>query len=297
MTMLITGANGQVGLELRARAGRSAACWERSELDITQRDDVLAAIADLNPSLVINAAAYTAVDKAETAAADAFAVNRDGAANLAEACKRQGIPLLHISTDYVFDGRKSGAYLETDVASPQGVYARSKWEGEQRIREILPHHLILRVSWVFGHHGNNFVKTVLRLAREKPELRIVADQRGCPTSADSIAATLLAMARHYLESRELPWGTYHYTGSPATTWHGFAIAICENARALGLLGKVPPIQAITTADSPTLAQRPANSLLDCSALERELGLRRQDWRDGLRDVLKSLKMAQAAPKK
>jgi dTDP-4-dehydrorhamnose reductase len=194
MTLLIVGANGQVGSELRLRQP-DAICLDRAGLDITRRDDTLTTIARLKPSAVINSAAYTAVDKAEKDVEAAFAVNRDGAAHLAEACGIAGIPLLHISTDYVFDGTKKGAYLETDPASPQGIYARSKWEGEQRIRQILPRHFILRVSWVFGAQGNNFVKTILRLARERPELRIVADQHGCPTSAASIAESLLRIAQ------------------------------------------------------------------------------------------------------
>lgn len=286
--MLIAGANGQVGHELRRRAGIGAVALDRAGLDITRREETLATVARLKPRIVINAAAYTAVDKAETESEAAFAANRDGAAHLAEACRELGIPLLHLSTDYVFDGTKASAYLETDAANPQGVYARSKWEGEQRIREALPEHLILRVSWVFGAHGNNFVKTILRLARERPELRIVADQHGCPTSADAIAEALLFLADR-AGSHPLPWGTYHYTGIPATTWHGFAMAIAENARAMGLIDKVPVIHPITTREYPLPAPRPANSLLDCSGTEQQLGLKRQDWRDGLRDVLRTLK--------
>jgi dTDP-4-dehydrorhamnose reductase len=290
MTLLITGANGQVGHELRRRAGAQAVALDRSNLDIADHGRVLETLQRVQPRVVINAAAYTAVDKAEQEQEAAFAVNRDGVAALAEGCRKQGIPMLHLSTDYVFDGRKPTPYLETDQASPAGIYARSKWEGEQALRKALPQHLILRVSWVFGAHGNNFVKTIVRLARERPELRIIADQHGCPTSAASIAEALLTLAQH-VQQAELPWGTYHYTGTPATTWHGFATAIVAEASAQRLIVNVPSVQAITTAEYPLPAPRPANSLLDCSRAEQMLGLVRHDWRQDLRNMLTTLKQA------
>ena len=288
MTILITGANGQVGRELATRADASVLALDRSALDITDRELVLATLQRIRPGVVINAAAYTAVDKAEQEPGKAFSINRDGAACLASACSTLGVPLLHLSTDYVFDGLKMSPYLETDLTSPQGVYARSKWQGEQQIRNGLRQHLILRVSWVFGAHGNNFVKTILRLARERPQLRVIADQHGCPTYAGDIADALLSLARQIQNGQDLVWGTYHYTGTPATTWHGFASEIVSRAYASGLIATAPPVQPISTAEYPLPAPRPANSLLDCSGAENQLGLHRRDWRRGLDHVLQSL---------
>lgn len=288
MSILVTGAAGQVGKELIARSGGTAIGTDRSQLDISDEAAVSALLQKLKPSVVINAAAYTAVDKAEQEQERAYAVNRDGARHLAIACRKLSIPLLHISTDYVFDGRKSTPYLETDSPSPEGVYARSKYEGEEQIRTHLPEHLILRVSWVFGVHGNNFAKTILRLARERPELRIIADQRGCPTEAGSIADSLLALAERHIAGETLAWGSYHYTGAPETTWHGFASQIVQEAAALGMISKIPVVHPITTAEYPLPAPRPANSLLDGTLAEQKLGLTRQDWRLGLHHVLKIL---------
>jgi len=288
MRVLITGAAGQVGSELANRAGVHAISVDRQQLDITDAVAVLQLIQMHKPAVVINAAAYTAVDQAEQDQDRAFAVNRDGPHHLAVACRTLGIPLLHLSTDYVFDGCKTTPYLESDPAAPLGVYARSKWEGEQQIRLHHPEHLILRVSWVFGTRGSNFAKTILRLARERPELRVIADQRGCPTEAGAIAGALLAIAKQHIDGGSVTWGTYHYTGAPETTWYGFANEIVEQAVLLGMIEKKPIIHPITTSEYPLPAPRPANSLLDCTQAERVLGLIRQDWRLGLQDVLKNL---------
>ena len=285
MTILIAGANGQVGYELAARAPEAIALG-RQQLDITQADATLDTLRRLRPSLVINAAAYTAVDKAESEAA--YAANRDGVATLAQGCKELGIPLLHISTDYVFDGSKPEPYREDDATSPQGLYARSKCEGEERLRAILDRHIILRVSWVFGAHGANFVKTMLRLAKANPALRVVADQRGGPTHAGDIAEALLGLARRYQREGSLPWGTYHYSGAPATTWHGFASAIVEGGAARGLIPAAVPVNPIGTADYPLPAPRPANSVFDCSRAAQALGLQQPDWRQGLDHMLQRL---------
>lgn len=292
MRILITGAAGQVGSELARKVGNRGIALDRMQLNISDEAIVLQTLLTHRPSIVINAAAYTAVDKAEQESERAFAVNRDGAKHLALACHTLGIPLLHLSTDYVFDGKKENAYLETDAASPMGVYARSKWEGEQEIRAALSQHLILRVSWVFGVHGSNFVKTILRLASERPELRVIADQHGCPTEAGAIADALLSLAHRHINGETLAWGTYHYTGSPSTTWHGFASEIVEQASSLNLIEFKPPIHPITTAEYPLPAPRPANSLLDGTQAEQKLGLIRQDWRKALHNVLKELKSSQ-----
>ncbi|MGH8539607.1 MAG: dTDP-4-dehydrorhamnose reductase [Stenotrophobium sp.] len=293
MTILITGANGQVGRELTRHAGTQAVALTRQQLDISRSDAVHAELQRIRPQVVINAAAYTAVDKAEKEPDAATAINRDGPAHLASACRQLHIPLLHISTDYVFDGKKPTPYLESDPATPVGIYAVSKWEGEQRVRAELSEHIILRVSWVFGAHGGNFVKTILRLARERPELRVVADQKGCPTHAGAIAEALLSLAKRVMQGERLPWGTCHYTGTPATTWHGFASGIVEQAAELGLIAAMPIIHPITTAEYPLPAPRPANSILDCTNAVKALGLTQQDWRQGLREVLTTLKQQNA----
>lgn len=290
MSILVTGAGGQVGKELVGRAGtRKLTGLDRASLSITDESAIIAAIKSSGARVLINAAAYTAVDKAESEQAAAFAVNRDGSAALARACAQAGIPLLHLSTDYVFDGTQAEPYLESAPAAPIGAYGLSKWEGEQAIRAALPQHLIVRVAWVFGQYGANFVRTMLRLGRERSELRVVADQRGAPTHAGAIAEMLLGLADRILAGETLSWGTYHYTGAPVTTWHGFAEAIFDEALALGMLEKKPLVHAITTADYPTPAKRPANSALDMTQARARLNLQPAPWRDGLRETLKAWK--------
>lgn len=295
MTIVLTGADGQVGREIARRAaGAGLLALNRAALDITDARAVYRTLERSGARLVINAAAYTAVDRAEQEPEAAFAVNRDGAAHLAGACARLGIPLLHLSTDYVFSGTRCGGYREDDPVAPLGVYGRSKWEGERAVRERLPVHLILRVSWVFGSHGHNFVKTILRLAREREELRVVADQHGCPTHAGAIAGAVLSLAETAAR-RAFPalrgqggfWGTYHYCGTPPTTWHGFACAIVAQARRFEPL-RVREILPITTAEYPTAATRPANSVLDCSRLRERFGIVPRPWEAGLAEVLQAL---------
>lgn len=292
MKLLITGCKGQVGSELAIRAktqDHELIAPARTALDITQRAAVRAFFAQTTPQAVINAAAYTAVDRAEQDADTAFAVNRDGAANLAEACADAQIPLLHISTDYVFDGTKAGPYLESDAANPQNVYGLSKLEGELRIIETLQQHIILRVSWVFGANGHNFVRTMLRLAQERHELQVVGDQHGGPTWAGDIADVLLAIVRLLHDAQTPAWGVYHYAGTPATSWHGFAEAVFEAAVQQGMLNSKPKVRDILSADYPTPAKRPANSILDCSRIQSVFGLRQPDWREGLQHVLHAWK--------
>lgn len=288
MRLAIIGAKGQVGWELNRRApmfGHEALAWDVDTLDITDAAAVDRVLGTSGVNAVINAAAYTAVDRAEQEPEQAFAVNRDGPAHLAAACARLQIPLFHISTDYVFNGVKRSAYTEDDIPAPLGVYGRSKWEGDEAVRRLLPRHLLLRVSWVYGVEGQNFVKTILRLAREREELRVVADQHGCPTYAGDIADVLLELAGRIeeIDARKL-WGTYHYTGEPATTWHGFATVIVEQARRHDKL-KVETVTAITTADYPTPAARPANSVLDCSRLAACFGIYPASWQESLATVL------------
>ena len=307
MRMIVTGAQGQVGWELTRRAatlGHEVLAWDMAELDITDADAVQQALDASGAELVINAAAYTAVDKAEQESEQAFAVNRDGPAHLAAACARLNLPLLHISTDYVYDGAKIDPYVETDPTTPLGVYGASKLAGDEAVRSLWSRHLILRVSWVFGIHGHNFVKTILRLAREREELRIVADQRGCPTYAGDLADVLLELAGRIAEIDEQnAWGVYHYCGAPATTWHGFASAIIERAREEERVvpkrrsRKAAPaapeplivqsVTPITTAAYPTPAARPINSVLDCAKLAERFGIQPRPWQAGLDAMLGS----------
>ena len=288
MRILVIGARGQVGWELTQRApllGHEVLAWDVAELDITDAAAVDRALAVSGAEVVINAAAYTAVDKAEQEPALAFAVNRDGPAHLAAACARLQIPLLHISTDYVYDGAKVEPYVEDDPTRPLGVYGASKLAGDEAVRQLLPRHLILRVSWVFGVHGHNFAKTILRLARERKELRVVADQYGCPTFAGDIADTLLELAGRIAEiDTRNAWGVYHYCGQPATTWHGFASAIVEMARARESL-PVRAVTAITTAEYPLPAARPINSVLNCTRLQKNFNIISRPWHQGLTALL------------
>ena len=294
MKVLVTGARGQVGSELilqGEKLGLEMIAAGRTELDITQQDSVSIFIQAQKPDIVINAAAYTAVGQAESEPELAYAINRDGAANLAEACADNNFPLLHISTDYVFDGSKDGAYNETDAPNPQGIYGKSKLEGERAIESILKQYIILRVSWVFGANGNNFVKTMLRLGKERDVIKVVADQHGGPTWAGDIAKTLLKLVKRWSDGETIPWGTYHYSGQPATTWQGFAEAIFEQAEVLGIIEKRPIVEPITTAEYPTPARRPQDSILDCHKLAQEFDINQPDWHVGLRQVLRTWKQS------
>lgn len=289
-TALIFGASGQVGRELIDQPwpdGVTAVGLDRAAADITDRRAVEDALAHVRPALVVNAAAYTAVDKAETEAARAWAANRDGAAHIAASCAAQGLPLIHLSTDYVFDGSKSGAYDEADPVRPLGVYGASKEAGEAVIRERLDRHVILRTAWVFGLHGHNFVKTMLRLGRERPALRVVADQIGCPTEAADIARAIGRIGARLLGKPEPAcFGTFHYAGAPSISWHGFAQEIFRAAATHG--APVPTIAAIATADYPTPARRPANSVLDSGKLAATYGIAPCDWRAAVARVVGSL---------
>ena len=360
MNVLLTGANGQVGWELARQAyahGDQAQALDSAALDITDEVAVKDIVTTSGADVVINAAAYTAVDKAEQEADSAFAVNRDGVAYLARACAASDIPLLHISTDYVFDGQQTEPYQEDDVVAPLGVYGMSKWQGEQAVRQYWSKHIILRVSWVFGSHGHNFVKTMLRLGCERQQLRVVADQQGCPTFAGAIADTLLALAQRVTDHRvtdhrvtdhrvtdhrvtdhrvtdhrvtdhrvtdhrvtdhrvtdhrvtdhrvtdhrvtdhrvtdqrvafssDSVWGTYHYCGTPATTWFDFAQRIFTKARDYNYEPlQLKEVIAISSADYLTAVTRPANSVLSCQRIQAQFGIIPQPWDAGLEQVLR-----------
>jgi len=286
--ILVLGAGGQVGHEVcRARwpSGWELAAFDHTALDIADAGAVAAAFGHERPGLALNLAAYTAVDHAEAEPDLAWRANCAGAALVAAICAEAGVPLVQLSTDYVFDGKKSAPYREDDPVAPLGVYGRSKEAGEQAVRAAQPQHLILRTSWVFGAHGANFVKTVLRLAAEQPLLRVVADQTGCPTGAAEIAAALVGVAER-IAAGEARWGTFHFAGAGALSWHGFAEAIV--ALAAPLLGRRPPVEAISTAEYPTAARRPANSVLDCTKIAEAYGIVPRPWPEALAGVVDEL---------
>ena len=238
------------------------------------------ALSAYQPVLIINAAAYTNVDKAESEPDLAFAVNRDGPDNLAGACASANLPFIHISTDYVFGGQKKSPYIETDQVSPLGVYGKSKEQGEKMVRSRTEKHIILRTSWLYGVHGDNFVKTMLSLGREKKAIKVVSDQYGSPTSAADLAEAVLTIADLIISSSKIIWGTYHYCGQGITTWHEFAKRIFEIAGRHDAM-KVEKIEPIKTIDYPTLAKRPLFSTLDCSLIEKSFGIKAKPWQESL----------------
>ncbi len=296
MRILVCGAGGQVGHELINRAsgyGLEALGMTRDNLDITDAGQVADLVSRLKPGLIINAAAYTHVDNAETHSERAYSVNRDGAERLAQAARQASIPLLHISTDYVFSGNARAPYREEDEVAPTGVYGASKLAGEAAIQAVLDEHLILRTSWVYGVHGHNFVKTMLRLGCQRDALSVVADQYGCPTQAGSIADALLELAQRYAQNGVLAWGLYHYSGRSPCTWFDFAVEVFRQAEAKGMLAARPKVSPISTAQYPTPARRPAWSVLDCSKFETTFGIETHDWHDDLSIVLDALAEAAA----
>jgi len=290
MKILVTGAGGQVGSAL-CRLGASTLFdvigLNSGELDISDEIVIKEVLCQIKPDVIVNAAAYTAVDMAEQNSEDAFRVNAYGPEYLARAAAKADIPLLHFSTDYVFDGTKQGAYIETDSTAPLCVYGSSKLRGEQAIQTGCAKHLIFRTSWVFGLEGNNFPKTMLRLAVDRHEIKVVADQLGCPTFADDIAATVFHMLERYQKHQNLPWGLYHYTGSTSCSWYEFACYVLERARAGGVIGTLPCIRGISSSEYPTLAKRPANSRLNCDKFMAAFpGLCLSDCSSGVDKLLK-----------
>lgn len=286
MKILIVGAAGQVGRELtqRIHSDWQVLAVDRAGLDITDALAVNKVVGEFKPDVIINAAAYTAVDKAETDEQAAFAINRDGPKFLAQAANQIGAALIHISTDYVFSGDKDGLYVETDATGPTGIYGASKLAGEKAIEQFCPRHIILRTAWVFGEFGNNFVKTMIRIAKQRDTLSVVGDQFGSPTWAGDIAEALLAIAQHTASGVAIPWGTYHFSGYPYTTWAGFADEILNRAEKQGLITRKPEIRAISTQEYPTPAQRPLNSQLDCAKIFEHFHLSPSNWQAALDNI-------------
>ncbi len=285
MKVLITGSNGQVGSclvkQLQACQNTEILAVDRNELDITSQSDVIKIVNEFKPHIIINAAAHTAVDKAEIETDLSYAINHDGPLYLAQAAESTGAALLHISTDYVFAGDKEGIYSETDTVKPQGVYGTSKLAGEKAVIDTCSRTIILRTAWVFGEDGNNFVKTMLRLAEQRDELGVVDDQFGGPTYAGDIAAALITIANDIMVQGNnfdhSHYGIYHFSGLPHTSWCGFAQTIFEKAVEQKVLGEAPIVKGIKTEDYPTLAKRPANSKLDTQKITETFGIQPSDW--------------------
>ena len=290
MRMLITGANGQLGREL-IRQGRALNiglhAFKRQELDITQPNQVNTILAKTSPSLVVNAAAYTNVDKAETEADLAFEVNKIAPGYLARCCAERNIALIHISSDFVFDGIKGKPYHETDPIAPLGIYGQSKAQGEAAIRSVLKNHIILRTSWLYSVYRHNFVKTILALGAEKKIIAVVADQFGSPTSAADLAETVLTIAAKISDADDLDWGTYHYCGNGITSWHGWAQEILQLASPFVHL-QTEHVEAITTAEYPTPAKRPPYSALDCSRIKKFFRIEPKPWQQSLKRTIERI---------
>jgi dTDP-4-dehydrorhamnose reductase len=284
--ILVTGGSGQLATAIARLRPRDVAVAGRPGFDFDRPASIAAAVEALRPALVINAAAWTAVDAAEAEAEAADRANHTGPALLAAACHAHGARLIHVSTDYVFDGNKGAPYLETDAPCPTGAYGATKLAGEVAVLAADPHAVILRTAWVYARTGKNFVLTMLNAAKRLPKLRVVADQKGCPTNADDLAAACLAVGDRLLADTDEYGGIYHACGSGETTWHGFAVAIFEEAAKHGWPS--PTVDAIATADWPTPARRPPDSRLDCTKLEHVFGVRLPQWRPSLNEAVAAI---------
>lgn len=301
MNILLLGGNGQVGYELQrslAPLGRMTVTTRSGELpgggrcetlDVYAPETFASLLERSAPDVVVNATAHTAVDRAESEPELAFLANAAAPAELARLCAQRGATLIHYSTDYVFDGSGHAPYREDQPTAPLGVYGASKLAGEQAIQSSGASHLILRTAWVYAARGNNFLRTMLRLGRERDEVRVVADQRGCPTPAWLIADTTARILQRGIRQP----GIRHLVAGGETTWHGFAERIFQQAQAVGLLERSPRVLPIATADYPTPARRPAYSVLDTHLLRTEYGLTLPDWREGLDATIAGLKSASA----
>ncbi|GEA52831.1 NAD(P)-dependent oxidoreductase [Vibrio inusitatus NBRC 102082] len=286
MRVLVTGCDGQVGRSLMERMPENwdVVAQNKRQLDITDHDAVLKALQDIKPQYVINAAAYTLVDKAEDESSKCFSINRDGARNLALGSQKIDAVMLHLSTDYVYSGRKIGPYTEFDTPEPLSVYGKSKLEGELAIAESHSKHIIVRTSWVFSEYGNNFVKTMLRLGLTHQELSIVDDQFGGPTYAGDLAEALLSIIDS-LEQGNLGYGLYHLAGLPVVTWRGFADTVFKQAIKSDITGSME-IKGIAAHQYQTKAKRPSNSRLCCDKIYQQFRIKPSDWKSALNDISK-----------
>jgi dTDP-4-dehydrorhamnose reductase len=287
--VLLFGGSGQIGrslLETAQKRGWEVVAPSHTDVDICVSDSVAACVRQYAPAALVNAAAYTGVDQAESEPDQAFAVNCHGARIVAEAAARARLPLVHLSTDYVFDGAKTTPYLETDPVNPLGVYARSKEAGERAVRTAIPRHIILRTAWAYSPFGSNFVRTMLRLGTERGELCVVDDQTGCPTSSLDVAEDIARILTAANAPEFDHWGTYHCVGADAVTWFGFACAIFESAKQFGVVA--PKLRPIATAEFPRPATRPSYSVLSNAKLERVLHIWPRALRSSLTECLKRI---------
>jgi dTDP-4-dehydrorhamnose reductase len=287
MKLLLTGSKGQLGQEVQKagiNAGLEIVSMDLPEIDITDYEKLDRIFSELKPSIVINGAAYTAVDLAETQKNICYAANVDGPANLTRLCGKNNVRLIHISTDYVFDGNGNIPYRENDPVSPVNVYGHSKAEGEKAVLKGPGEHIIIRTSWLYGRFGNNFVKTMLHLGAEKKSIRVVNDQYGCPTCAYDLAEVIIVIAQRLLEDKPTNSGIYHYCGNGITTWYEFAMAIFQIAGELGL-SNVPLVIPIATSQFPTAAKRPLYTALDCSAIKKSFGVKLKPWKQSLQKTI------------
>lgn len=295
MRLLIAGWHGQLARALVEIAPSApditALAVGRPGLDLCEPATITRAMTDFRPDVIINTAAYTGVDRAESEPAAAFALNRDGTRLLAEASAKRGAALIHLSTEQVFDGQKEGAYLEDDATGPISVFGQSKLEGEKAVRLANPRHIIVRTSWVHSAGGRNFVRTMLRKAREEPLIRVVDDQTGFPTYAPHLAIVILDLARRIVAKNAVPWGTYHASGGgDAVSWFGLANEIFRQSAATG--GPSPLLEPIASSDYPTQAARPLNAQLDCGKLQRAFGLKLPEWQKGIAECVARLSASQ-----
>ncbi|MDO6542483.1 dTDP-4-dehydrorhamnose reductase [Photobacterium sanguinicancri] len=288
MRVLITGCHGQVGYCLTEQLAKNenirVLALDKEHLDITNQEAVQATVAEFQPTVIINAAAHTAVDKAEEEVELSYAINRDGPKYLALAAQSVGAAMLHISTDYVFEGNKAGEYVETDTTNPQGVYGESKLAGELAVAAACDKHIILRTAWVFGENGNNFVKTMLRLGATRDALSIVGDQFGGPTYAGDIATALIQMAKYITQGGNVEFGIYHFSGLPHVSWFEFAEAIFDSAVKQNVIAKKPSLSSITTEQYPTPAKRPSNSRLSTQKITESFSVEASDWKVALNNI-------------
>lgn len=286
----ILGANGQIGHQLQAQLSQfphvQCLASTQQQIDIKDKIKVFDIAHTFKPHIIINAAAYTAVDQAENQRDLAFAVNHLGAENLAQAAQAINAAIIQLSTDYVFDGKRKISYRETDITAPQNVYGASKLAGEIAVQAACMRHIVLRTSWVFGEHGNNFVKTMLRLGATYPRINVVGDQFGGPTYAGDIAAALHHIAEKVVLEQFNDYGVYHFSGCPNVSWYDFASEIFSQAQQQNVLANIPQLNSITAADYAAPAQRPANSCLDNSKIQKTFGIKPSDWRNALLNLKK-----------
>jgi dTDP-4-dehydrorhamnose reductase len=288
--ILITGADGQIGRALTARLQQDpdfiAIPRTRAQLDITRRTQLEQQLADELPDYVVNCAGFNRVDPAEREPEQAYAINSDAVAQLAEVCAELSIPLLHLSSDYVFDGHYASGYSEDDEPAPLGIFGDSKWQGEEHVRRLQPRHIILRVSWIFSDSGSNFLLRTLEQARHETRILAVDDRRGCPTSADDVARVLVAILKQLANGADA-WGTFHYCGAEITTRYGFSEAILAAARQYEALA-VHELVPVSSKELPEAAERPASSVLKCKKLLNTFGIRQRPWRSELQRLIRQL---------